>query len=165
MQIQCWISITYFILIDFIMVPKYGNVGKHRRHAFWLLKSVSLQYATQSFLRKRNSHISYLSMVTLAPAQSFLTSAQSMGVILSALNESANDWAMIVCYGWTRSRDISVNTLRSRQNGRHFADNIFNRIFVNENVRISIKCSLKFVSKGPITNIPALVQIMWTSDG
>ena len=55
---------------------------------------------------------------------------------------------------------ISFNTLRARQNGRHFADDTFNRIFVNENVRIPIKFSLKFVSKGPINNIPALVQIM-----
>ena len=33
-------------------------------------------------------------------------------------------------------------------------------IFLNENVRMSIKISLKFVSKGPINNIPVLVQIM-----
>ena len=52
------------------------------------------------------------------------------------------------------------NTLRPRQNGRHFADETFNCIFVNENVRILIKFSLKFVPKGPINNIPALVQIM-----
>ena len=52
------------------------------------------------------------------------------------------------------------NTLRPRQNGRHFADDTFNRIFVNENVRFSIEFSLKFVSKGPINNIPALVHIM-----
>ena len=32
--------------------------------------------------------------------------------------------------------------------------------FVNENARISIEFSLKFVPKGPINNIPALVQIM-----
>ena len=31
-----------------------------------------------------------------------------------------------------------VNTLRPRQNGRHFADDTFKRIFFNENVRISI---------------------------
>ena len=31
---------------------------------------------------------------------------------------------------------------------------------LNENVRISIKISLKFISFGPINNIPALVQIM-----
>ena len=38
-----------------------------------------------------------------------------------------------------------------------FTDNIFKRIFLNKNVRISIKISLKFVPKGPIKNIPALV--------
>ena len=54
----------------------------------------------------------------------------------------------------------SVNTLRPRQNGRRFADDTFKHIFLNENVRISIKISLKFVPKGPINNIPALVQIM-----
>ena len=35
-----------------------------------------------------------------------------------------------------------------------------NAFFLNENVRISIKISLKFVPKGPINNNPALVQIM-----
>ena len=59
-----------------------------------------------------------------------------------------------------------INTLRPRQNGRHFADYIFKWIFLNENVRISIKISLKFVPKGPINNIPALVQIMaWHRPG
>ena len=52
------------------------------------------------------------------------------------------------------------NTLKPRQNGRHFADDIFKRIFLNENVCIPIKISLKFVPKGPVNNIPALVQIM-----
>ena len=59
-----------------------------------------------------------------------------------------------------------VNTLRPRQNGRHFADNIFKCIFLNENVWIPIKISLKFVPQGPINNIPALVQIMaWHRPG
>ena len=47
-----------------------------------------------------------------------------------------------------------------RQNGRHFPDNIFKCIFLNENVWNAIKISLKFVLKGPIYIIPALVQIM-----
>ena len=60
----------------------------------------------------------------------------------------------------------NFNTLRPRQNGRHFADDTFKCIFLNENVRISIKISLKFVPKGPINNIPALVQIMaWRRPG
>ena len=49
------------------------------------------------------------------------------------------------------------NALRPRQNGRHFADAIFKCILLNENVWITIKNSLKFVPKGPINNIPALV--------
>ena len=32
------------------------------------------------------------------------------------------------------------------------ADNIFKRIFLNENVRIFIQISLKFVPKGPFDN-------------
>ena len=60
----------------------------------------------------------------------------------------------------------NFNTLRPRQNGRHFADDTFKHIFLNENVRISIKFSLKFVPEGPIDNIPALVQIMaWRRPG
>ena len=56
--------------------------------------------------------------------------------------------------------------MRPRQNGRHFADDTFKRIFLKENVRIPIKISLKFVPKGPIDNIPALFQIMaWRRPG
>ena len=35
-----------------------------------------------------------------------------------------------------------------------------NTFFLNENVLILIKISLKFLPKGPINNIPALVQVM-----
>ena len=60
----------------------------------------------------------------------------------------------------------NVNTLRPRQTGRHFADDIFKCIFLNENVWIPIKISLKFIPKGPINNNPALVQIMvWRRPG
>ena len=59
-----------------------------------------------------------------------------------------------------------LNTLRPRQDGRHFPDNVFKSIFMNENAWISIKIPLKFVAKGPINKIPALVQIMaWRRPG
>ena len=59
-----------------------------------------------------------------------------------------------------------INRLRPRQNRRHFADDTFKPIFLNENIRISIRISLKFVPKVPINNIPALVQIMaWRRPG
>ena len=53
-----------------------------------------------------------------------------------------------------------VNTSPPGQNGRHFADDIFKCIFLNENVQISLKISLKFVPRVRINSIPALVQIM-----
>ena len=62
-----------------------------------------------------------------------------------------NQWAEVYIY---------------KKNRRHFADDIFNCISVNENVWIPIKISLKFVPHGPINNIPALVQIMaWRRPG
>ena len=54
----------------------------------------------------------------------------------------------------------TLNTLRSRQNGCHFADGSFKCIFLNENVWISLKISLKFVPKVRFNNLPALVKIM-----
>ena len=42
------------------------------------------------------------------------------------------------------------------------SNDTFKRIFLNENARILIKISLKFVPKGPISNNPALVQtVAW----
>ena len=67
-------------------------------------------------------------------------------VLLKQLKKPTNCWGF--------------NTLRPRQNGRRFADDTFIRIFLNENARISITISLEFVLKGPINNIPALVQMM-----
>ena len=60
----------------------------------------------------------------------------------------------------------AFNTLRPRQNELHFAGDIFKCIFLNENVWIPVKISLKYVPKGPINNIPALVRIMaWRRSG
>ena len=59
-----------------------------------------------------------------------------------------------------------INTLRPRQDGRHFPDDIFKWIFLNGNVWIAIKISLKFVPKGSVNNIPPLVQVMaWRRPG
>ena len=67
---------------------------------------------------------------------------------------------------YASSRPQWVNTLRPRQNGRHFPDDIFKCIFLNENEWISINISLKFVPKGQINNIPSLVLIMaWRRPG
>ena len=69
--------------------------------------------------------------------------------------------AMVPMWRHCSDRNETVlNTLRPRQNGRHFADDIFKCIFLNVNAWISIKISLKFVPKSRVKNITALVQIM-----
>ena len=52
------------------------------------------------------------------------------------------------------------------QNDCHFANKNFKCIFLNENIWILIKISLKVVASSPIDNKPALVQIMaWHRPG
>ena len=89
-------------------------------------------------------------------------------------------WWLVSCSGpshyiWThagltkkqkKQKTCWLNTLRPRQNGRHFPDDIFKWIFLNENVWISISIPLKFVPRGPINNIPTLVQVIaWRRPG
>ena len=64
------------------------------------------------------------------------------------------------------SMPAGLNTLKLRQNGRHFADDIFNSIFLNENNCTFIEISLQYDPRGPIINMPTLVQIMaWRRPG
>ena len=53
---------------------------------------------------------------------------------------------------------ININTLRSKQNCIHVPDEIFKYIFLDKNVWIPIKISLKF--NVPINNISALLHII-----
>ena len=76
-------------------------------------------------------------------------------------------WPLRASY-WANSMDtqVCINTLRLRQKVGHVTDNNFRPIFLNENVRISIKIWELFVPKGPFNNILALVQIMaWRRPG
>ena len=58
---------------------------------------------------------------------------------------------MLISIAHKHSR-TSVNTLKWRQYGRHFPDDIFKCIFLNEHEWISINISLKSVPVGPINN-------------
>ena len=61
---------------------------------------------------------------------------------------------------------MQFNTLRSRQNGRHYEDDIFSCIFLYENGRIPIQISMKYAPRGLVDNDPALVQVMaWRRTG
>ena len=78
------------------------------------------------------------------------------------------DQQFIAYYGAPFIRGFTVCLTQSRADdhvnppppGRHFADDIFRYIFVNEKFYILMELSLKFVHKGPIDNNPALIQMM-----
>ena len=63
-------------------------------------------------------------------------------------------------YDINHSQNEQVNTMRPRQNVRHFPDDIFKCVFFNENVWNLLNISLKFPPGVRINNIAALVQIM-----
>ena len=66
--------------------------------------------------------------------------------------------------------------LHGQNAGRHFADDVFKYIFMNEKFSILLRISLKFVPNGPIDNNPAFgfdnglapnrrQTIIWTNAG
>ena len=60
----------------------------------------------------------------------------------------------------------SLDTLRKRQKGQHFADDIFNCILLTEKCCVLIEISLNFFPKGPIDNNQAFAKIMaWRLPG
>ena len=75
------------------------------------------------------------------------TLVEVMACSLTAPSHYLNDqWWFIKCVLWYGNCIRNeLNSLRTRQNGHHFADDIFKGIFLDEKVRISIEISLKFV--------------------
>ena len=79
------------------------------------------------------------------------------------------EWGMLFTFTKLRYRGRNsfqlvtyniVNSSPPGQNGRHFADDLFRCIFVNEHFRILNKITLKFVPSGLIDNNSALLWIM-----
>ena len=62
---------------------------------------------------------------------------------------------------WTSTYWRLYNILKAIQYGRHFADDIFKCISLNENIWTSLKLSLKCVPKVPIDHIPACDIYQW----
>ena len=76
------------------------------------------------------------------------------------------DWVVTSVSIFVQPHWILVITLRPRQNGRHFADDVFKCIFLNEIYEFHLRFQLNFVPEVPVNNIPALVQIMaWRRSG
>ena len=138
------------------------------------------KYAWKVIFTKDTSYLTFMGELWVVFCEDLgenwrvMTTPHCIKYIILKKRMNFGKWYMLYCLLYImhtnivgRSAHINVNTLRLRQNGRHFADGISKRTFLNENVRISIKISLKFIPKSPINNIPELVQIMawcWPGD-
>ena len=84
--------------------------------------------------------------------------------IMRVTPKQYDEYSYHIQYKW--GMISSLNTLRPRQNGRHFADDIFKCISLNENICNSLNVLLNLVPKVRINNIPSLVQIVaWRRSG
>ena len=137
------IFVYVMLSLPFSLLTNYHNI-----FAYCLMCITSIADVTISDgVRLTESYVSFWYLNTTVDGQQWSMFCQSSSVTSLTLS-------------------YTINTLRPRQNGRHFPDDSFKCIFLNENVWISIKISLKFVPKGPINNIPALFQIMaWCRPG
>ena len=120
----------------------------------WDLRSMNVFATFENYPRKiENCGNESIDGACLAPGQ--LYSCPSTDKTISKYMAKQKTWV-----------DYEHKTLRVRQHGRHFPDDIYRCIFLSENIWISIQISLKFVPKGPINNIPSLVQMMaWRPTG
>ena len=148
-----YVTYVYFSLYQLIAVP-YKCVTWYEQATAWC---TWLTYPTLLYIIATGSD-------AIDPFTRYSTSNQ-----LNFVNAIA--WIILTL----QRRDMTIkgvsdyrqlNTLRPRQNGHRFADDTFKRIFLSENVRISIEISLNFVPKSPNDNIPTLFQIMaWRRPG
>ena len=83
----------------------------------------------------------------------------------SNFNDSIVKPPLQVRHGWCIYVPLFISSPRGL-NGRHFRDDIFKSISLNENIWISNKISFKYVPWGVIDNMSVLVQIMaWRRPG
>ena len=146
-QPQCWVEKSPFVK-EIILDAYLGQASKHYLHYWWLSFNWTIRAKPYKWRLSKHEHILQIRWLENIVRK---TSAKHDGTL------DHSTWAILL---HIRTEDVQVNTLRPKQNDHLSADDIFECIFFNENVCFSIKISLKFVPKGLINNIPALVQIM-----
>ena len=82
----------------------------------------------------------WLKLSAVERVQHYTTPVNRINGLWNYSLKGQEDKSWMIIHNALRPRQ-NINTLRPRQNGRHFTDDTFNRIFLTDNVRISIKIS------------------------
>ena len=95
-----------------------------------------------------------------------MTSIKSISVDIDHINDTDIFKRKLFAFYEIKTRNPVLTHLPLDKMAAILADDNSKCIFLNENDRIPIQISLKFVSKSPIDNKPALVQVMaWRRTG
>ena len=149
---RCWFSLFEVERDTIMRIRQAPVVEKHIDTSLWM--HTSGIYITMNIITHQNPSLRNYDAVLWFCRQKYW-----LVVFVNAGRRVLDgcDWQLVMLDGLHDD---------PRQNGRHFADDIFKCIFLNENAWISLKISLKFVPKVRINNILALVQIMaWRRPG
>ena len=120
----------------------------------YFCKVLIFYYHTQTHMNESRSSclVSFISICTFCSDLKSLFARMHFNI-----TQHCFGWWLSYRVGQIRLRSIimhgmllkqTINTLRPRQNGHHFPDGIFECIFSDKNVWISIKIYLKFVPMG-----------------
>ena len=125
------------------------NIGWHQLNLTW---SLSLGPQSASTAHMPNWRIPLINESAFrSQCQSHKLDANKISVLSIIAVGSLMPFGAMTSAGTVRTSSIlcmrrelekPLNTLGPRQNGRHFYDDIFKRIFLNENVRIDHKSAL-----------------------
>ena len=123
-------------------------------------------------------HLAVCGVTAMTIIEVSIVLTHATGILYQCTLSWLRTFSRSICCGCVRQRQIQHNCMVGGQWthsqdqdglthwGRDKMAAIFQCIFMNENIWIFIKISLKFVPKGPINNIPALFQIMaWHQSG
>ena len=127
---------------------------------------MSFSSANKSHLEYSKLHVASYCIFRLSLSESTSSFACKNMCLIAIKGSVECNWQYIifnmspqVSFGRYMPRGEVFELIPLGKIGRHFSDEIFCWIFMNEKFSILIEISLKFVRKGPIDNITALVYI------
>ena len=155
-----------FFLLQTINAHQLHGLSNHQQFdtLFISLSRLTTKKATKACqISKRYYHFNN------TPAISWIWNiARSHGKAFTRSYYRYSHWGLVhLHFGVGNTKNASINTSRPRQNVHHFPDDNIQMHFLEwKCMNFTIKIPLRFVPKGAINNIPALVQIMaWHRPG
>ena len=153
------------LLLAWIAIEQTVTIIQDAMAFMWHNCNVVITNGTKEARKYARKLVTYAELITgKILYQSYIFSSNYGGVYnmrnsITTGNEAVISW-LLASTGTRLESLASHSPLTTRKNGHNFKDDIFKGIFLNENIPIFIRISLKFALKGPINTKSALVPII-----